>query len=77
MIDGHRFTLNVQAGQSTTSLGISANYARRNFPDWGNRHSIKTRCKINLTYQSQNPPNLKVVEMVLNTQCYQYLWLTM
>ena len=36
-----------------------------------------TRCKINLTYQSPKPLNLKVVEMVLNTQCYQYLWLTM
>ena len=35
------------------------------------------RCKINLTSQSQKPPNLKVVKMVLNTHYYQYLWLTM
>ena len=40
---------------------------------WGYR---KTQCKIEFTFQSQKPPNLKVVEMALNAQCYQYLWLT-
>ena len=38
----------------------------------------RTRCKINLTFQSQKPSNLKVVlKMVLNTTCYQYLWMKM
>ena len=36
----------------------------------------KTQCKINLTFQSQKPPNFKVVKMGINTQCYLYLWVT-
>ena len=41
------------------------------------KFQARTRCKINLTFQSPKPPNLRVVKMVLNTQCYQHLWLTM
>ena len=40
-------------------------------------YHLRTQCKIEFTYQSQKPPNLKVVKRVLNTQCYQYLLLTM
>ena len=36
-----------------------------------------TQYKINLTFQCQNPSNFKVVKKVVNTQGYQYLWLTM
>ena len=44
-------------------------------------YHLRTQCKNEFTYQSQKPPNLKsgprVVKSVLNTQCHQYLWMTM
>ena len=36
-----------------------------------------TRCQIWCTIELHRDPISKVVKMVLNTQCYQYLWLTM
>ena len=39
--------------------------------------SIKTRCQIWCTIELHRHPISKVVKMVLNTQCYQYLWLSM